>query len=86
MNRSRFLQWGFNAWRAQPLYKANQWSRTLPVQLGDRSHIDVIAPRNLALALPAKDAPRYKLFVRYHGPIKAPLKKGTRSGEIGCKI
>lgn len=82
----RFLQWGFNAWRAQPLYKAQSVVATLPVQLGDTNRINVIAPRKLALALPAKDAQRYKLFVRYTGPIKAPLNKGSQVAKLVVKF
>jgi D-alanyl-D-alanine carboxypeptidase (penicillin-binding protein 5/6) len=82
----RFLQWGFDAWRAQPLYKARSVVATLPIQLGDTNRIDVIAPRKLGLALPAKDAPRYKLFVRYTGPIKAPLRKGSQVAKLVAKF
>jgi serine-type D-Ala-D-Ala carboxypeptidase (penicillin-binding protein 5/6) len=82
----RFLQWGFDAWRAQPLYKAQSVVATLPMQLGEDNRIKVIAPRKLALALPAKDAPRYKLFVRYTGPIKAPLKKGSQVAKLVAKF
>jgi serine-type D-Ala-D-Ala carboxypeptidase (penicillin-binding protein 5/6) len=82
----RFLQWGFDAWRARPLYKAQSVVATLPMQLGEATHIQAIAPHHLALALPAKDAPRYKLFVRYTGPIKAPLKKGSQVAILVAKF
>ncbi len=82
----RFLQWGFSAWRVQPLYNAHAVVATLPVQLGERSSIQAIAPRKLALALPARDAQRYKLIVRYTGPIKAPLKKGTQVAILVAKF
>lgn len=82
----KLLQWGFSAWRARPLYKAQATVATLPVQLGTESRIPVVAPRRLALALPAKDTPRYKLIVRYHGPISAPLKKGTEVAQLVAKF
>jgi serine-type D-Ala-D-Ala carboxypeptidase (penicillin-binding protein 5/6) len=82
----RFLQWGFSAWRVQLLYNAQSVVATLPVQLGELSSIQAIAPRKLALALPARDAQRYKLFVRYTGPIKAPLKKGTQVAVLVAKF
>lgn len=82
----RFLQWGFDAWRAQPLYRAQSVVLILPVQLGRLNRINVVAPRKLALALPAKDTPRYKLFVRYNGPIKAPLKKGSQIAILVAKF
>ncbi len=82
----QFMQWGFAAWRSQPLYKARAVVARLPVQLGVESRIAVIAPRNLALALPAKDTPRYKLSVRYNGPIKAPFKKGAEVAQLVAKF
>ncbi len=82
----RLLQWGFDAWRAQLLYKTQSVVATIPVQLGEVDHIRVIAPRKLALALPAKDAPRYKLVVRYTGPIKAPLAKGSHVAKLVVKF
>jgi serine-type D-Ala-D-Ala carboxypeptidase (penicillin-binding protein 5/6) len=82
----QFMQWGFEAWQAQPLYNAGRIVARLPVQLGGESRIDVIAPRNLALALPAKDAPRYKLIVRYNGPIKAPFRKGAEVAQLVAKF
>lgn len=82
----KLLQWGFSAWRAQLLYKAQVTVATLPVQLGTENRIRVVAPRRLALALPAKDAPRYKLIVRYYGPISAPFKKGTEVAQLVAKF
>jgi serine-type D-Ala-D-Ala carboxypeptidase (penicillin-binding protein 5/6) len=82
----KMMRWGFEAWRAQPLFRANRVVAHIPLQLGTESRIAVIAPRNLALALPANDAPRYKLFVRYRGPVKAPLKKGTEVAQLVAKF
>jgi serine-type D-Ala-D-Ala carboxypeptidase (penicillin-binding protein 5/6) len=82
----RLLHWGFDAWRAQPLYKAQSVVATLPVQLGDANQINLVAPHRLALALPAKDAPRYRLVVRYTGPLKAPLRKGTQVAQLVAKF
>jgi serine-type D-Ala-D-Ala carboxypeptidase (penicillin-binding protein 5/6) len=82
----KLLDWGFTSWRAKPLYKAQSVVATLPVQLGAESRISVIAPRALALALPAKDAPRYKLFVRYAGPAKAPFKRGDELAQLVAKF
>lgn len=82
----RLLNWGFTAWRANPLFHARSVVAILPVQLGSESRIAVVAPRRLALALPAKDAPRYKLFVRYTGPVKAPFKKGAELAQLVAKF
>jgi D-alanyl-D-alanine carboxypeptidase (penicillin-binding protein 5/6) len=82
----RFMQWGFAAWRAQPLYKSGRIVARLPVQLGNENRIAVLAPRNLALTLPVGDAPRYKLSVRYNGPVEAPFKKGAEVAQLVAKF
>lgn len=82
----RLADWGFTAWRGQTLFKANRIVAYIPVQLGDVGRIAVKAPRNLALTLPATDAPRYKLVVRYNGPIKAPFKKGDEVAQLVAKF
>lgn len=82
----KLLEWGFTAWRAKPLYKERSVVATLPVQLGTESHVTVIAPRALALTLPAKDATRYKLTVRYAGPVKAPFRKGSELAHLVAKF
>ena len=78
----RMMRWGFNAWRAQQLFRTNRIVAHIPVQLGQQTQIDAVAPRNLALALPAKQTTRYKLVVRYNGPIRAPIKKGTEVAQL----
>lgn len=82
----KLLHWGFTAWRAQQLYKAQSVVATLPVQLGSERRVQVTAPRALGLTLPAKGAPKYKLSVRYAGPVKAPVKKGTELGQLVAKF
>lgn len=82
----RFLNWGFAAWRAQPLYNPLTLVTSIPVQLGTENRVALAAPRLLALALPATDTPRYKLFVRYAGPVRAPLKKGDEVAKLVAKF
>ncbi|MBL0924820.1 MAG: D-alanyl-D-alanine carboxypeptidase [Sphingomonadaceae bacterium] len=80
------LNWGFKEWRSLKLYEPQSVVATLPVQLGSKTQIDVIAPKTLALSLPVQRAPRYKLFVRYSGPVKAPFKKGAELAQLVAKF
>ena len=82
----RIMRWGFTAWRSILLFKANRTVAHIPIQLGMHNRIAVLAPRNLALVLPASSAPRYKLVVRYSGPIKAPIKKGAEVAQLVAKF
>jgi serine-type D-Ala-D-Ala carboxypeptidase (penicillin-binding protein 5/6) len=78
----RFMQWGFNAWRTHPLYNAHSIVAKIPVQMGRDNSVAVVAPRNLALSLPAQGTTRYTLLVRYVGPIKAPFNKGAEIAQL----
>lgn len=82
----KLLSWGFAAWRAQPLYKAQAVVATLPVQMGEDGTVNGVAPDNLALTLPSAGTAHYKLLIRYTGPIKAPLEKGEKVAELVAKF
>jgi serine-type D-Ala-D-Ala carboxypeptidase (penicillin-binding protein 5/6) len=82
----KLLRWGFDAWQAQKLFRAQSVVAMLPVQLGRENRIAVMTADPLVLTLPAKDAPRYKLFVRYTGPVKAPIKRGTELAQLVARF
>ncbi len=79
----RLISWGFNAWTAKPLFRAGAKVGTAKVQLGDDGEVDLVAPRNLAVTVPAglADSPT-KLKVRYQGPVKAPIAKGQHVADL----
>jgi len=79
----RLMSWGFNAWTAKPLYPAGAKVGTARVQLGDDSEVDLVAPRNLAVTIPAGLASgQTKLKIRYQGPVKAPIAKGQHVADL----
>jgi len=80
---TRLIEWGFNAWTARPLFKAGQRVGSAQVQLGSESDVPLVAPRNLAVTIPAglsSGATRMK--IRYQGPIVAPIQKGQSVAEL----
>ncbi|APG62699.1 D-alanyl-D-alanine carboxypeptidase [Sphingorhabdus lutea] len=81
----RFMNWGFQAWTTKPLYKSGNMVYNVPVQLGSQGSIDAIAPRDLAVTMPKSEDGPYKLFVRYKGPIKAPIKAGDVVAHLVVK-
>ncbi len=79
----KFMNWGFGAWKAQPLYAKGKKVTDVQVQLGSDSTVGAVAPRNLAVTLPAgvsKD--NVKVKVVYNGPIKAPIKAGQHIADL----
>jgi len=79
----RLMSWGFNAWAAKPLYRSGAKVGTARVQLGDDGEVDLVAPRNLAVTIPAGLAGgQTRLKIRYQGPVKAPIAKGQHVADL----
>ena len=79
----RLMQWGFNAWQAKPLFKAGTNVGTAQVQLGSSSEVQLVAPRDLALTIPAGVLSKVgAMKIRYQGPIKAPIAKGQHVADL----
>ena len=80
---TRLIQWGFNAWSAKPLFKAGQRVGAAKVQLGSESEVPLIAPRDLAVTVPAGlTSSAMGMKIRYQGPIAAPITKGQHVADL----
>ena len=77
-----FMNWGFRAWRAKPLFAKGKQVQTAEVQLGDARSVGLIAPRDLTVTVPAGSDAAMKLSVVYDGPIKAPIKAGQHIADL----
>jgi serine-type D-Ala-D-Ala carboxypeptidase (penicillin-binding protein 5/6) len=78
----KFMDWGFKAWSAKPLFPKGKRVETAEVQLGDASTVGLVAPRNLAVTLPAGAAANMAVRVVYDGPVKAPIKAGQHIADL----
>jgi D-alanyl-D-alanine carboxypeptidase (penicillin-binding protein 5/6) len=79
----KFMEWGFNAWKTQPLFAQGKKVAEAKVQLGSSSTVGLVAPRNIALTLPAGTSPsNIKVSVVYNGPIKAPIAAGQHVADL----
>jgi D-alanyl-D-alanine carboxypeptidase (penicillin-binding protein 5/6) len=78
----KFMDWGFRAWRAQPLFKQGEQVATAQVQLGSDDQVALVAPRNIAVTLPAGLGGNMRVKVVYDGPIKAPIAKGQTIANL----
>jgi len=76
------MNWGFHAWKAKPLFKQGQKVDVAPVQVGAENEIALVAPRDLAVTLPAGLGGEMKVSVAYDGPIKAPIKQGQHVADL----
>lgn len=78
----RFMDWGFKAWKSQPLFKQGATVDMAPVQLGSATSVSLVAPQNLAVTLPRSASANISVKVAYVGPIKAPIAKGQKIAEL----
>ncbi|HET9352667.1 MAG TPA: D-alanyl-D-alanine carboxypeptidase family protein [Sphingomicrobium sp.] len=79
----RLMQWGFNAWQSKPLYKAGTTVGSAKVQMGGEDEVALVAPRNLAVTIPAGILSKVTATkIRYKGPVKAPIAKGQHIADL----
>src|SRR4051812_10353379 len=71
---TRLIQWGFGAWTAKPLFRAGAKVGLASVQMGSSNAVALVAPRDLAVTVPAGLAGGATgMKIRYQGPIPAPI-------------
>ena len=78
----RFMDWGFRAWQARPVVKQGRTVSTAEVQMGDSANVDLVAGKDLKVALPAGAVPAMTAKVVYQGPVKAPFKAGAHIADL----
>jgi D-alanyl-D-alanine carboxypeptidase (penicillin-binding protein 5/6) len=80
----RLMEWGFNAWQAKPLFQAGAKVGAARVQLGSSSEVSLVAPRNLAVTVPAGlvSGGATSMKIRYEGPLVAPIAKGQEVAQL----
>lgn len=81
---TRLMQWGFNAWQSKPLFEEGETVAQAKVQMGSSSEVPLVAPRDLAVTIPAGLSlnRQMQVKVRYDGPVKAPIKKGDQIAQL----
>jgi len=78
----KFMDWGFRAWSSRKLVTKGRTVEQADVQLGDASQVGLVAPRDLAIAIPSGANPNLRATVVYQGPIKAPIKAGQHIADL----
>jgi D-alanyl-D-alanine carboxypeptidase (penicillin-binding protein 5/6) len=78
----KLMQWGFNAWEAKPLFAKGARVGVARVQLGSDNEVDLVAPRNMAVTVPAGLGGQSSMKIRYQGPVKAPIAKGQHIADL----
>ena len=78
----RFMEWGFNAWQARPLFARGERIGEARVQLGSDGSVGLVAPRDIAVTFPAGLGQDVRARIVYQGPIKAPIAQGQHVADL----
>ena len=81
-----FMEWGFSAWAAQPLFAKGAAVGNAVVQGGEARNVTLVAPRPLSVTMPRGETARYTLSLRYKGPLKAPIAKGETVASLLVRV
>ncbi|HLL30135.1 MAG TPA: D-alanyl-D-alanine carboxypeptidase family protein [Allosphingosinicella sp.] len=78
----KFMDWGFRAWKSQPLFNQGEKVADARVQQGGDDKVPLVAPRSIAVTLPAGSSANIRVKVVYNGPLKAPIAKGQHVADL----
>ena len=78
----KILSWGFRNTDTFKISKKNETFFPVKTWLGKKSNIEAITKEDIFLTLKKKEARNLKVFLKYNGPIKAPIKKDQKIGNI----
>lgn len=81
-----FLEWGFAAFEAHPLFASGAKVAEARVQGGEARSVGLVTPHPLALTLPRGAGANYTLAVRYKGPLRAPIAKGDEVASLVVRV
>jgi serine-type D-Ala-D-Ala carboxypeptidase (penicillin-binding protein 5/6) len=81
-----FMNWGFDAWDARPLFARNKVVGSIPVQLGEETSVELLAPRDLAAVVAKGGGKGMKLAIRRKGAAKAPFRKGAELAQLVVRL
>jgi D-alanyl-D-alanine carboxypeptidase (penicillin-binding protein 5/6) len=78
-----FMEWGFSAWRTQPLFAMGETVGEVRVQDGAAMSVPVNSPVPFYLTLgPDERVGAVRARLRYAGPLEAPVAKGAQVAEL----
>lgn len=76
------MEWGFEAFDRQNLFKAGQIIGQAQVQNGDGKRVNLRAPEDVRIAVPAGKRSAFSYTIRYQGPLEAPVRKASEVAHL----
>jgi D-alanyl-D-alanine carboxypeptidase (penicillin-binding protein 5/6) len=78
----RLFEWAFREFENVVVFRAADTVEDVPVYLGERPTVPLVAGRDLVLTLPRQWRRNLQVRVRYDAPIPAPVSKGQAIGTL----
>jgi len=78
----RLMRWAFSEFENVRLFGATDTVEEVPVHLGARATVPLIAGRDLVVTVPRQWRRSAQIAVRYVAPVKAPVLRGTELGRL----
>jgi len=78
----RLLEWGFREFDNVTLFRAAETVEEVPVYLGARPTVPLVAGRDLIVTLPRQWRRGLQARVRFDAPVPAPVSKGQELGRL----
>ena len=78
----KILSWGFRNTDTFQISKKNETTFPVKSWLGKKTEINGVTKEDVFLTLMKKEARTLKVFLKYNGPIKAPVEKDQKIGNI----
>ena len=82
----KILSWGFRNTDTFQISKKNETVFNVKSWLGNKTDIEGITKENIFLTLKKKEGRNLKVFLKYNGPIKAPIVKDQKIANIEIYI
>ncbi|QKP78784.1 D-alanyl-D-alanine carboxypeptidase [Methyloligella sp. GL2] len=78
----RMLDWGFDGFKPYLLFDRDEKVSRALVWGGEKHYVPLVGDGDIHILLPALDDPQLTATIAYEGPVKAPIKKGQKVGEL----
>jgi len=78
----RLMLWAFREFENVRLFGAAETVENVPVHLGERDTVPLVAGRDLVMTVPRSWRQEARIAVHYTAPVKAPVARGTELGRL----
>jgi len=79
---AKILNWGLRTFDTVSIAEVNQTIDSLNIWLGKKNKVDVVVNESIYLTIPKRKKKMIKTVIEYNSPIKAPITKGQKIGNL----